>query len=431
MGFVKKVVGARRVVVIGSGLAGLAAARELQRNGFDVVVLEARNRIGGRIWTSNKWPNMPLDMGATWIHGVRGNPITQLADSINATRVATSYDRSIIYSVRGKPLSAVEERVMTQLSTRLFEMVRKAQNRDTDRSILQTVEPLMSEYRRSPDMLRQIRYILSDLEHEYAGSIADLSTHWYDSAKTFGGEDALFVQGFKVIADYLATGVRIEFSQEVKEIWWGLPEVRIVTQNSEFLADHVVVTLPLGVLKRGSVRFMPRLPDETRNAIARIGMGVLNKCFLRFERIFWPDHADWLGYISAEHGAWTEWVSFKRAADMPVLLGFSAAGKGRTIESWSDQQIVASAMQTLRTIFGRSIPDPIDHQITRWASDPFAIGAYSYNALGSHPKMRDTLSRPLNGRLFFAGEATSRDYFGTTHGAYLSGLRAAKDILST
>jgi monoamine oxidase len=85
----------------------------------------------------------------------------------------------------------------------------------------------------------------------------------------------------------------------------------------------------------------------------------------------------------------------------------------------------------LRTIFGADILQPIDYQITRWAIDPFARGSYSYNALGSTPQMRNTLARPLNARLFFAGEASHQDYFGTAHGAYLSGLRVAKDVLST
>ena len=115
---------------------------------------------------------------------------------------------------------------------------------------------------------------------------------------------------------------------------------------------------------------------------------------------------------------------------MPILLGFNAAERGREIESFSNAQIVESAMQTLKTIFGAGIPQPTDFQITRWAADLFARGSYSYNALGATPAMRNVLAAPLNRRLFFAGEATNKDYFGTAHGAYLSGLRAAKEILS-
>ncbi|TAF48996.1 MAG: amine oxidase, partial [Oscillatoriales cyanobacterium] len=129
-------------------------------------------------------------------------------------------------------------------------------------------------------------------------------------------------------------------------------------------------------------------------------------------------------------GEWTEWVSFKRVADQPILLGFNAADRGKAIEAWSDAQIIASAMETLKTIFGDEIPQPIEAQITRWASDPFSLGSYSYNAMGSTPKMRQALAAPVGQALFFAGEASHRKFFATAHGAYLSGLRAARQILA-
>ncbi|WP_309710318.1 FAD-dependent oxidoreductase, partial [Armatimonas sp.] len=112
----------------------------------------------------------------------------------------------------------------------------------------------------------------------------------------------------------------------------------------------------------------------------------------------------------------------------PVLLGFNAATQGKAMESWTDSQIVASAMATLQTIYGKGIPEPADYQITRWASDPFAYGSYSFQVVGSRPGLRKELARPLSNKLFFAGEATEQDHFSTAHGAYLSGLRAAKEM---
>lgn len=96
------------MLVIGAGLAGLAAAREITRRGHHVVVLEARDRIGGRIWTSTQWPDAPLDLGATWIHGVTGNPISDLADQLGARRLVTSYNRAILYNTTGRLLSEAE-----------------------------------------------------------------------------------------------------------------------------------------------------------------------------------------------------------------------------------------------------------------------------------------------------------------------------------
>jgi monoamine oxidase len=419
----------KRVVVIGAGLSGLAAAQELHGHGHAVVVVEARDRIGGRIWTSSKWTDMPLDFGATWIHGTQGNPLTDLADKINAKRMTTSYDRATTYNTSGELLSNSEEVNLKNFRKKVFRELKKAQKEDPDVSIRQAIEPLIRQFEESSESNRFINFILSgEIEQEYAGSTERISTHFYDSAQKFDGNDDLFVQGFGVIPEFLAQGLRIELGQVVKEIQWHQPPIRVITQKTEFLADHVIVTLPLGVLQAGKVRFIPELPQSKQTAIANLGMGVLNKCYLRFSDTFWSADVDWLGYISASHGEWTEWVSFNRVANKPILLGFNAADRGRTIESWSDRQIVASAMQTLRKIYGDSIPEPIDYQMTRWATDPYSLGSYSYNPVGAVPKMRQELAAPIREALFFAGEASNEDYFGTAHGAYLSGLRAANEI---
>jgi monoamine oxidase len=419
----------KRVVVIGAGLSGLAAARDLQQQGYEVVVVEARERIGGRIWTSNKWADMPLDFGATWIHGVQGNPLTALADQIQARRLSTSYARAVTYNTAGALLSNAEEKRMAALRTQVYKAIKQAQTRPNDSSLRQAIEPLMQQFPEGSEAYRFIHFILSsEVEQEYSGSAANLSSYWYDGMKEFDGGDALFVRGYQVITEFLAQGLHIELGQEVKAIQWQQSPVRVVTQNTEFVADQVVVTLPLGVLQAKRVKFTPELPRAKQEAIAKLGMGVLNKCYLRFKEAFWPADVDWLEHVSAKHGVWTEWVSFKRAANMPILLGFNAADQGRAIEAWTDQQIVASAMQTLRTIFGSNIPAPMDYQITRWASDPFALGSYSYNAVGSTPAMRKTLAAPVGNKLFFAGEASHKDYFATAHGAYLSGLRVAAEV---
>lgn len=342
--------GNQRTLVLGAGLAGLAAARELRRHGHEVVVLEARDRIGGRIWTSDQWPDVPLDLGASWIHGVNGNPMTALADELNADRLVTRYDRSVTYHASGRLLTQPEESQLENMGKRVRSALRKAQNLDDDSSVRQAIASLEQAFKSSPESTRFINYSVSAaIEQEYSGSASQLSAHWYDSAKEFDGDDVLFAQGYKVITDLLAQGTDIRLSQMVNEVHWGQQKVRVVTQSSAFVADNVIVTLPLGVLQSNAVHFTPALPSQKRHSIAKLGMGVLNKCYLRFPRAFWPHDVDWLGYVAAQHGEWTEWVSFQRVAKMPILLGFNAADRGREIEAFSDEQIVDSAMQTLKT----------------------------------------------------------------------------------
>lgn len=422
----------KRILVLGAGLAGLAAAQELKKQGHDVIVIEARNRIGGRIWTSHTWADMPLDLGATWIHGVKGNPITELANQTKAPRLFTYYQKTNTYNSQGLLLSETEANLLENLKQQIEDLIESAQAQDQDISIRQAIEPLLKGIDKSSETYKLINFVLNGtIEQEYAGSSEQLSSHWYDSSKEFSGDDAFFVNGFDNIIDFLAKDLTIELEQIVKEIDWQQNQMRVVTQKSVFFADKVIVTVPLGVLKAHHIKFIPELPINKQNAISKLGMGVLNKCYLRFKQAFWPTDIDWLESIANNHGEWVEWVSFMRTTNMPILLGFNAANRGKQIESLTNQEIVQSAMQTLKAIFGSDIPDPISYQITRWSSDPFTFGSYSFNALGSTPTMRQHLAKPLENKLFFAGEATHQDYFGTAHGVYLSGLRAAQEVILT
>ena len=421
--------GKKRILVIGAGLAGLAAAREFSRHGHDVTILEGRDRIGGRLWTSSQWPDLPVDLGASWIHGVDGNPLSKLADEINAVRLETSYDRSVVYHSNGQPLSAADEKRLEALKQQVEQLLQQAQQQQEKdcsvRAALSVFSVTLS--RQETDWLN---FILSGtLEQEFAGSADQLSAFWHDSDKVFAGEDVLFAKGYQLISNYLAASLQIKLAEVVQAIHWDATGVQVTTSKQRWQADQVLVTVPLGVLKNNQLQFNPPLPPAKSAAIRSLGMGVLNKCYLRFDRAFWPDDVDWLEYISPRHGEWTEWVSLLRTTGKPVLLGFNAANQGRAIEALTDPQIVDSAMATLRTIFGNQIPAPQSYQITRWASDPFSYGSYSFLPVGATPAMRQHLAAPLGQQVFFAGEATHPDYAGTAHGAYLSGLAVAKLML--
>lgn len=420
----------KKVIVIGAGMAGLAAAQELVTQGHEVLILEGRDRVGGRVWTSNQWTDMPLDLGASWIHGVKGNPLTKLATAAKARTVLTNYESSRSYGPAGQPLTPKEQRQLEQWQGRLEKAILQAQDQDDDQSIQAAIEEALDWSGLTGAERQLVDFLLNgSIEHEYAGSTKVLSAHWFDDGKFFGGDDALFLDGYGVLIRHLARGLSITLGESVTAVDWAANPVKVTTTKAVYTADRVIVTLPLGVLKAGMVKFIPDLPAAKRKAIKTLGMGVLNKCYLRFPHAFWPTDVDWLEQIPAKRGEWTEWVSFMRVAEWPILLGFNAAEQGLAIEGWRDQAIVDSAMKTLRHLFGATIPDPLAYQLTRWGADPFARGSYSFNAVGALPQMRDQLGASLGGKLFFAGEATERHYASTVHGAYLSGVRAAKEVV--
>lgn len=419
----------RTVIVVGSGFAGLAAARALSAKGADVVVLEARERIGGRIFTSHRWSDLPIDLGASWIHGVEGNPLTALADEAGVKRIVTRYESAIALDSKG---SEVDLTSAYDAADRLMNAARKAvEDAGEDLSLEKAITGTEGWRQADQAERRLIRHAINGkVESEYGGSWSEESTLNFDASEEFDGEDALPAGGYDQLVAYLAKGLSIRTGAVVTEIRPERKGVSVTLRDGAVLeADHVVLTVPLGVLKKGDIRFGAPLDQDRQAAIERLGMGLLNKCFLRFEDMAWPADVDWIEWVGPEDGVWAEWVSFAHAAKVPVLLGFHAGDQARAMEKLNDAEMTASAHDALKAMFGSSFPAPAAAQITRWSEDPFAYGSYSFNPVGATRDHREALAGDdWDGRLIFAGEACEPDYWGTAHGAYLSGRAAAKRI---
>jgi monoamine oxidase len=419
------------VIVIGAGIAGLAAARRLRQANISAIVLEARTRSGGRVWSDRSW-GYALDLGASWIHGVAGNPLSELAREWQIATQPTNYESLALYEAGGTRQSEARR---VQIGKQLDELLEHAaafgETLSHDIALQTAIDALLKENRPPPRQRRALGYALNaTIEHEYAADAAQLSLWHYDAVNSFPGGDALFPQGYDQLVRGLGRNLDVRLDHVVRAIDFSKPALEVTSSRGAFHADHAIVTLPLGVLKRGAVRFTPQLPRAKQDAIARLGMGLLNKVYLRFPRRFWENDEELLGYIAERKGEWAEWLNIAAYSDAPVLLGFNAGSYAQQLETFSDGEIVAAAMRVLRTMYGSHIPEPEDSLITRWAADPYAQGSYSYTAVGASADDYSALAEPVDERLFFAGEATHRDYPATVHGALLSGERAAEEIIA-
>jgi len=404
-----------RIVVVGAGMSGLAAARRLADAGMDVTVLEARDRIGGRTWTNTSL-GVPIDLGGAWIHGPEGNPLTELADQAGAKRVETDFDRPVVYQ-DGRELSS---EVVQDTLKRWQDITKALAPLSEEAGEDESVATGLAEVADMNDPLIQWA-VASEIVGEYATDPDELSLKYYLGEGEFGGGDFILPGGYQQLTQHLAKGLTIKLSTEVTKITHSGSAVRIETSQGGFDADRVIVTIPLGVLKAGTIAFDPPLPDEKQAAIAKLGFGLLDKVVLKFDQPFWPD-ADVIGLAGSDQPV-SMLINGETFADAPLLVGLRGGRDARAREALNDQDAVAQVVAALKA------PNPTGSLVTRWAEDPFARGSYSFVAVGSSPDDMEVLGEPVGERLLFAGEATNPEYFATVHGAYLSGVREAERIL--
>ncbi|MEM9409729.1 MAG: FAD-dependent oxidoreductase, partial [Planctomycetota bacterium] len=414
-----------QTIIVGAGCAGLSAAKTLRDAGHDVLVLEARNRIGGRVFTNRDW-GVPLDLGAGWIQGIRGNPIHKIAKRLKLPLVKSDYDNELLFNAKG-PLELSDQK------WRHMSMLYRATPKSENQSVRQAVDQLVDT--RIPDRFsaQEINFFLNTwIEHEYAADVEELSVDGLNEGVGYGGPDVMFKSGYDQIINDLAHGLEIIIKQPVIEIDYGKSPIQIVTQSKRvFLADSVIVTVPLGVLKKNTIEFRPPLPKEKEHAIDSLGMGLLDRLYLEFPEPFWDRETELFGFVAEQKGRWCEWYNMIGTTGRPVLLGFVAGSYAEKIERLADDEVIEDAMQVLKSMFGKNIPAPLRTKLTRWRSDPFAGGSYSYLKTDSTNLMRKELAKPIQQKLYFAGEATSDTNPATVHGAYSSGLKAARLILNT
>jgi polyamine oxidase len=424
-----------KVIVIGAGMAGLSAARRLvDEYGFhdkgQVVVLEARNRLGGRIFTSRDL-GAPVDLGAIWVHGSQGNPVSALADRFRAPRLVTDYGAFRLYDTDGRLLPDPDvERVNALFESILAKAEKYASDElDGDQPLGRTLADIGAGDGLPPLDRRILSYdYFTNLELDFTLKLSELSSLQLNQDEEYPGVDKLFPNGYSQIPQGLATGLDVRLGTAVQSIDYGGRTVRVMTNQGLFEAQRCVVTLPLGVLKAGKVRFSPQLPAALRGAIEDLGFGAAHRLALLFPRVFWDHNIQFFGYTSPDNGEHFELNEASRATGKPILTVNTSADFARVLDGLPADRAAARILPTLRKMFGSSIPSPIRVVASDWVRSPWTRGAYTYWQVGSSGEDNNLFTEPVQGRLFFAGEHASAAYPGTVHGAHLSGRDAAERL---
>lgn len=411
------------VIIIGAGISGLSAAKKLKKKGFTVIILEAQEKVGGRLRTDRSL-GVAFDEGASWIHGPNGNPITNLASQSGANTFLTDDDNSAVFDINGTQYS---DSVLTNTENQFNNAVDAVENAG---NINQSFQSVFNSLYPAQANNRLWKYMLSAyLEFDTAGDISKLSSKYFYDDEEFNGDDVIITNGYDKVAEYLANGLDVSLNKRVSVIDYSDQKVKVTANGNIIEGDYVIVSVPLGVLKNNAITFAPALPADKISAITKTNMGNVNKFLLVWNTAFWDTNLQYIGYTPDTKGKFNYFLNVKKFTPANALLTFAFGDYATTTESMSDNDIINEIMLHLKSIYGNSIPNPTNLLRTKWGQNINSFGAYSYATNGTTTADFDTLAKSVNSRVFFAGEHTNREYRGTVHGAYLSGLREADKII--
>lgn len=404
------------VIVVGAGAAGIAAGRELEAAGLSVLVLEARGRLGGRAHSDRCGTPYPLDLGCEWLHSADRNILAELAP-----RLGFAIDRRDPPWVKRHPQRGFGDEEQERFGEeqgafweRLAEAGAAAQRTGHDRPAAELLDP-------------EARYngFIDAISTYYNGApLARVSVIDFDRYVDTE-ENWRVVGGYGTMIAAAGAGLDIRLGCRVDAIDHGGAVVRVETDAGTLEARRVVVTAPTSVLAAGAIRFAPAL-DGHLHAATGLPLGIADKLYLRLTEpeAFAPDSRLIGSPERRDTGSYT-----LRPGGRDLVEGYFGGDYARHLEGGGLDAFVDAARREIAEAYGHDIGGKLEPVVaTAWASDPLSLGSYSH-ALPGHADDRAVLAEPVDGRIFFAGEATSRHFFSTAHGAYEEGLRAARAIL--
>jgi monoamine oxidase len=398
------------VVVIGAGAAGLAAADALARAGRSVLVLEARERIGGRCWT-RRMPGLPVpvELGAEFIHGQAKSTLDLLARAglpgVDSTRTQRFLERGKLregnaFLEAQKAMQHADRLRKRDLSFADF-LARKRLNPRTRKLATMMVQGF--------DAADPARVSAREIAEEWGGGALGSS-----QMRPQGGYGPL-------LEFFLNSKIKVALGRPVREVRWRLGEVDI----DGIRARQVIITLPLGVLQSGAVRFFPDIQKQA--ALDKLASGPVIRVALRFGEAFWQARCPDIAFFHSPEAPFpTFWTPLPMHA--PLLTAWAGGPKAARLSGLPQDQLIRHALASVRSVLGR-IPKVAGALVQDWQADPYSLGGYSYVLVGGQGA-REALRKPLQKTLYFAGEATDTEEAGTVAGALRSGVRAAREVLA-
>ncbi|UGY18582.1 flavin monoamine oxidase family protein [Bradyrhizobium septentrionale] len=401
------------VAIIGAGAAGLGATHALKHSGLSTIVLEARDRLGGRAHTIQAAPDVVFDVGCGWLHSADQNSFVGIAQQLD---FELNKDlppwRERAY---GKAFPQAERDAFMLALDEFYDRIEQAAQGGKDSSADRYLEP----GNRWNPMIDAISTYVNGCELDQL-SILDFDAY-QDSNVNWRVR-----RGYGALVAAYGAEVPVALNCIVKLIDHAGPRIRIETSRGTLEADRVIVTVPTNLIADEAIRFSPALPDK-REAAHALPLGLADKVTLALaEPEALPKEGNLRGATMR-----TEMGTYHiRPFGQPCIEGFFGGRFARQLEDAGDGAIAAHSIDEIVSFLGNDFRrklKPLSE--SRWAQDRFARGSYSH-ALPGHADKRAVLATPVDGRLFFAGEATSPHFFSTAHGARDSGERAAKEILA-
>ena len=403
------------IVIVGAGMAGLAAAQALRRAGFSIAVLEARSRIGGRAYTERDSFGVPFDHGCAWLNGTARNPLVKLTGDLSF-RVLPDNGPIRMFGAGDGAGSAATDRFQVAIGN-LQAAIDEAGAAGRDVSFAKIYRP--------QDAWERLALLLTSTT-SYGVEPTDVSV--VDSYNRAAIEKRVLVpRGLGSAVTAYGMGMPVALGRPVERIAWSGSDVEVGTPAGTLRAKAALITVSTGVLSSGAIRFDPVLPAWKREAISGVPMGLLNKIALQYRR----------GAIDAPPGTWLLGQDRNGRAlsflidpfDGGLVIGLVGGALAGALERSGDRAAIDYARSELSSVLGSGLDRGFRRaRVTGWSSDPWALGSFSAAKPG-YARMRQVLALPVGKKIYFAGEATHSAWAAQLPGAYLSGAAAAAQIV--